>query len=417
MSRAETNVTDGELVMTTESLVETGNRTVSRNYSPAPIIMSHGDGAWLWDTEGRRYLDFLAGIAVSALGHNHPAMVAAIADQASRVMHISNAFWSEPQIRLQDRLTQLSGLDRVYMCNSGAEANEAAIKLVRRWQRVVRGTPRFEIITFTGSFHGRTYGAISATAQPKYHAGFEPMVPGFVYATFNDLSSVEALVGPHTAGILVEPVQGEGGVTPATQEFLQGLRAICDREGLALMMDEVQTGIGRTGTWFAYEQFGVRPDVLSLAKGLGGGFPVGAMLASAPLSEGFNRGSHASTFGGNPLGCRVALTVLEQIAAENLLSNARLQGEHFRQTLRNTLTSCPLVREVRGLGLMNGLELEASADVTARAVSLARNKGLLCNVAGTTVLRFVPPLAIDASQVEQGVAIVASVLQEILQSS
>lgn len=403
--------------MTTESLVETGNRTVSRNYSPAPVIMSHGDGAWLWDTEGRRYLDFLAGIAVSALGHNHPAMVAAIADQASRVMHISNAFWSEPQIRLQERLTQLSGLDRVYMCNSGAEANEAAIKLVRRWQRVVRGTPRFEIITFTGSFHGRTYGAISATAQPKYHAGFEPMVPGFVYATFNDLSSVEALVGPHTAGILVEPVQGEGGVTPATQDFLQGLRAICDREGLALMMDEVQTGIGRTGTWFAYEQFGVRPDVLSLAKGLGGGFPVGAMLASAPLSEGFTRGSHASTFGGNPLGCRVALTVLEQIAAENLLSNARLQGEHFRQTLRSTLTSCPLVREVRGLGLMNGLELEASADVTARAVSLARNKGLLCNVAGTTVLRFVPPLVIDASQVEQGVAIVASVLEEISQSS
>jgi len=403
--------------MTTESLVETGNRTVSRNYSPAPVIMSHGDGAWLWDTEGRRYLDFLAGIAVSALGHNHPAMVAAIADQASRVMHISNAFWSEPQIMLQDRLTQLSGLDRVYMCNSGAEANEAAIKLVRRWQRVVRGTPRFEIITFTGSFHGRTYGAISATAQPKYHAGFEPMVPGFVYATFNDLSSVEALVGPHTAGILVEPVQGEGGVTPATQDFLQGLRAICDREGIALMMDEVQTGIGRTGTWFAFEQFGVRPDVLSLAKGLGGGFPVGAMLSSARLSEGFTRGSHASTFGGNPLGCRVALTVLEQIEAENLLSNARLQGEHFRHTLRNTLTSCPLVLEVRGLGLMNGLELDASADVTARAVALARSKGLLCNVAGTTVLRFVPPLVIDSSQVEQGVAIVASVLEEISQSS
>lgn len=402
--------------MTTESLVVTGNRTVSRNYAPAPIIMSHGDGAWLWDTEGRRYLDFLAGIAVSALGHNHPAMVAAIADQASRVMHISNAFWSEPQIALQDRLTQLSGLDRVYMCNSGAEANEAAIKLVRRWQRVVRGTPRFEIITFTGSFHGRTYGAISATAQPKYHAGFEPMVPGFVYASFNDLSSVEALIGPHTAGILVEPVQGEGGVTPATLAFLQGLRAICDREGLALMLDEVQTGIGRCGRWFGYEHFGIRPDVLSLAKGLGGGFPVGAMLATAELSEGFTRGSHASTFGGNPLGCRVALTVLEQIAAEDLLGNAQLQGDYFRQSLRTALASSPLVIDVRGLGLMNGLELNASAEVTTRAVALARSKGLLCNVAGTTVLRFVPPLMIDGGQVDEAVSIVASVLSEILDS-
>lgn len=402
--------------MTTESLVESGNRTMSRNYAPAPIIMSHGEGPWLWDTEGRRYLDFLAGIAVSALGHNHPAMVAAIADQASRVMHISNAFWSEPQIALQDRLTALSGLDRVYMCNSGTEANEAAIKLVRRWQRVVRGTPRFEIITFSGSFHGRTYASISATAQPKYHAGFEPMVPGFVYATFNDLASVESLIGPHTAGILVEPVQGEGGVTPATPEFLKGLRAICDREGLALMLDEVQTGIGRTGTWFAFEQFGIRPDVLSLAKGLGGGFPVGAMLASAELSEGFTRGSHASTFGGNPLGCRVALTVLDQIASHHLLENARLQGELFRQSAREKLASSPLVREVRGRGLLNGIELSASPEATTRAIGMARSKGLLCNVAGTTVLRFVPPLLIDSGHVEQAVLIVGDVLAELAES-
>jgi acetylornithine/N-succinyldiaminopimelate aminotransferase len=402
--------------MTTESLVESGNRTMSRNYAPAPIIMSHGEGPWLWDTEGRRYLDFLAGIAVSALGHNHPAMVAAIADQASRVMHISNAFWSEPQIALQDRLTALSGLDRVYMCNSGTEANEAAIKLVRRWQRVVRGTPRFEIITFSGSFHGRTYASISATAQPKYHAGFEPMVPGFVYAAFNDLASVESLIGPHTAGILVEPVQGEGGVTPATPEFLKGLRQICDREGLALMLDEVQTGIGRTGTWFAFEQFGILPDVLSLAKGLGGGFPVGAMLASAELSEGFTRGSHASTFGGNPLGSRVALTVLEQIASQNLLENARLQGELFRQSAREKLASSPLVREVRGLGLLNGIELSASPEATTRAIGMARSKGLLCNVAGTTVLRFVPPLLIDSSHVEHAVHIVGDVLAELAES-
>ena len=271
----------------TQELLESGDQTNSPSYAPARLIMDRGEGVMLYDRDGGEYLDFVAGIAVNALGYAHPRMVETIRAQSERLLHVSNMFFTAEQIRLMELLTERSFADRVFLCNSGAEANEAAIKLARRYQREVTGHgERYEIITMRHSFHGRTYGALSATAQPKYHKGFEPMLPGFVYADFNDLASVEAAISERTAAILVEPVQGEGGVRPATQEFLEGLRKLCDERELLLLFDEVQAGMGRTGWMFAYQGYGVEPDVLSLAKGLGGGVPIGATLASACMRRG-----------------------------------------------------------------------------------------------------------------------------------
>ncbi len=398
---------------TTEDLVTVGRATMSLGYNPQPIVLSHGEGTRIWDRDGKEYLDFLAGIAVSALGHGHPRLVAAIQAQAASLLHVSNAYFNEPQILLQERLANLCFANRVFFCNSGAEANEAAIKLARRYQRHVKQTPRFEVITFDGSFHGRTYGAISATAQPKYHAGFEPMVPGFVYSKFGDLDGTSALVGPHTAAILVEPVQGEGGVRPATAEFLRGLRELCDGEGLVLIFDEVQTGVGRCGEWFAHQHYGVEPDIMALAKGIGGGVPLGAMVARADVATGFGRGSHATTFGGNPLATRAGLAVLDTIEADGLLANARAMGERLRAGLASLADAHPSVREVRGLGLLNGVVLHGSADDAARVVAGARGRGLLLNTAGGTVLRLVPPLTVSAAEVDRAIAVLDESLGDV----
>jgi predicted acetylornithine/succinylornithine family transaminase len=391
-------------------LIAAGNRTMSLSYSPQPVIMERGSGMWLWDGDGRRYLDFLGGIAVASLGHSHPKVVAAIQAQAEKVLHVSNVFFTEPQIRLQAELVRRTFADRVFLCNSGAEAIEAAIKLARRFQRVVRGTPRFEVITFEGSFHGRTYGALSATAQPKYHHGFEPMVPGFVYAKYNDLEDVRARLGPHTAAVMVEVVQGEGGVRPGTVSFLQGLRQLCDESGVLLVVDEIQTGVGRTGTFLAHEQFGIRPDIATLAKGLAGGVPVGAMLATEEVAAGFGKGSHATTFGGNPLAAAAALAVLEVLDGEHLMASAREVGDYFRQSAEALRSRCGRVKEVRGLGLMNGIELHGTPDEALAAMSSLRDAGLLCNIAGGTTLRFVPPLIASAGDVDTAFGMLAGVL-------
>jgi acetylornithine/N-succinyldiaminopimelate aminotransferase len=387
--------------LTIQDRIAAGQKSVARTYAPAPVVMSHGEGMMLYDTEGRAYLDFLGGIAVSCLGHAHPALVETLQRQVGRLLHISNAFWSEPQLALQSLLVERSGLDRVFFTNSGTESNEAAIKIARRYQRVIRGTPRFEIITFQNSFHGRSYAAVSATAQPKYHAGFEPMVPGFLYATFNDLASVEALISPHTAAILVEPVQGEGGVRPATPEFLQGLRALCDREGLLLMFDEVQSGVGRLGSWFGSTRYGVRPDVMTLAKGLGGGVPIGAMLSTEAVSEGFTRGSHASTFGGNALATAAGVCVLETLERDGLLEQTERVGAYFREQARQRVGGHSRVEDVRGLGWLNGIALRATMDEANAVVMACRERGLLCNTAGGTVIRFVPPLIATESDVNE----------------
>ena len=397
----------------TEELVQIGRNTMSTSYDPQPIVMERGEGVRVGDRDGRQYLDFLSGIAVCGLGHGHPALTAALKAQLERgLLHISNGFFSEPQVRLQERLTQISFADRVFFSNSGAEANESAIKLARRYQRVVKGTARFEIITFDGSFHGRTYAALTATAQPKYHAGFEPMVPGFVYAKYNDLGSVEALVGPHTAAIMLEVVQGEGGVRPADKSFIQGLRALCDREGILLIIDEVQTGIARTGRWFAYEHFDITPDIMTLAKGLGGGVPVGAMLATAEVFQGFEKGSHATTFGGNPLVTTAGITILDTIEREGLMERVGVLSSYLRARLEGLGEVSEAVLGVRGLGLLLGVALDESKVSAASLVSACRQRGLLTNVAGGNVLRLVPPFVISEQDIDEAVAIVEAALRE-----
>lgn len=395
----------------TEELVQVGRRTMSTSYNPQPILIERGEGVRVVDRDGVEYLDFLAGIAVCGLGHGHPGLrQRLIAQLETGVTHVSNGFFTEPQVLLQERLAEISFADRVFFSNSGAEANEAAIKLARRYQCVVKHSPRFEIITFYGSFHGRTYGALSATAQPKYHEGFEPMVPGFVYAQYNDLGSVESLVNAHTAAIMLELVQGEGGVRPADRDFVRGLRDLCDREGILLIVDEVQTGVGRTGEWFAYEHFGVTPDIMTLAKGLGGGVPIGAMLATDEVFQGFERGSHATTFGGNPLASTAGMAVLDIMRDDELVARAQSVGAALRARLEGLQASSPLVLGVRGLGLLLGIHLDESKVNAADVVAKCREFGLLTNVAGGNVLRLVPPLTIDDADIDAALAILEKAL-------
>lgn len=386
----------------TQALIEAGQATMSTSYNPKELVLTEGKGLRVRDRDGNEYLDFLAGIAVNALGHGHPALVKALKDAADRgLFNVSNAFFNETQILLQQKLVEVSFADRVYFANSGAEANEAAIKLARRYQSVVQESPRFEVITFDRSFHGRTYGALSATAQPKYHAGFEPMVPGFVYGTYNDLESTRALIGAHTAAIMVEPIQGEAGVRPATPEFLSGLRELCDEHGLLLIFDEVQTGIARTGAWFAYEKFGVVPDIMTLAKGMGGGLPIGAMLATNEVFEGFTYGSHATTFGGNPISTAVSLAVLETIQSEGLVENAQRRGDYFDEKAKAFAEGKPAVTEVRGMGLLKGIRIEIEPAELIRLQNLCMDEGLLIKATGGEVLRFVPPLVVTEAEIDE----------------
>lgn len=384
----------------TAELLHKANDLNSPNYAPAPIIFERGQGVRLFDSEGKEYLDFVAGIAVCALGHAHPTLTDALRDQVGRLLHVSNLYYTAEQIALMEALVEKSFADRVFFCNSGAEANEAAIKLARRYQKVVAGrADKSGIVTMTHSFHGRTLAAITATGQPKYHEGFEPLVPGFSYVPFNDLDALRQAVGRDTAAVMVEPVQGEGGVRPADASYLKAVREICDKHGALLIFDEVQTGVGRTGSLFAYQHYGVAPDIMSLAKGLGGGVPLGATLASEKAWAGWTRGSHASTFGGNPLATRAGHTVLEVIARDNLLENARARGERLQGGLRRLAERFDVITEVRGLGLMVGAECKG--DAASAIATAARDEGLLINTAGGNTLRFVPPLIITDADVDE----------------
>jgi len=392
-----------------EALMELGYRTGSTSYAPQ-LILDHGKGMEVWDIQGKRYLDFLAGIAVNALGHCHPRVVEAVQTQAGQAMQISNAYMSRAQIRMQQLLVELSFGDRVFACNSGAEANESAIKLARRYQRVVRGdTNRTEIISFNHSFHGRTLAAITATGQPKYHVGFEPLPPGFLYAEYNDLASVEALIGPRTTAVLVEPIQGEGGIRPAAPGFLEGLRELCDKHGALLIFDEVQTGVGRTGHLFAYQHYGVTPDLMTLAKGLGGGVPVGALVSTDEIFKGFVKGSHATTFGGNPLASAAAVAVLEVVSEPSFLAHVRAMGEYLVGKL-NSLSGPLAPREVRGVGLMIGAEVGPKA---LAIMGAGRDLGLLFNTAGADTLRFVPPLIVQPDDIDACALIVQQALDVV----
>ncbi|MDI9237543.1 acetylornithine/succinyldiaminopimelate transaminase [Lysobacter sp. LF1] len=377
-------------------------------YRPRRIVLDHGRGARVWDREGREYVDFGAGIAVNALGHANPTLVAALTEQAGKLWHTSNVFVSEPPLRLAEELVTASRFaQRVFFCNSGAEANEAAIKLARKWATSQERTPdRRAILTFRGSFHGRTLAAVTAGAQPKYHEGFEPLPPGFRYSDFNDLAAAEAAMADGAVcAVLVEPVQGEGGVTPATPDFLLGLRALCDRHGALLMLDEIQCGMGRTGHLFACHAYGVTPDVVTLAKALGSGFPIGAMLVGERAAEAMQFGAHGTTFGGNPLGAAVARAALRELSSEALLANVARQSTVIREALAALDAELHLFSEVRGYGLMLGAQLRPEhAGKAAAILDLCVEQGLLLLQAGPDVLRFVPALNIDDADVAEGLA-------------
>ncbi len=392
--------------MRQEDIIALTERCVAKTYRRYPVCFVKGRGARLWDVDGKEYLDFVAGLAVTNLGHSHPRVVEAIKRQAERIIHTSNLYHIEPQARLAELLCERSFADRVFFCNSGAEANEAAIKLVRRYFDL-KGENRYKIITMESSFHGRTFFSMTATAQKKIHTGFGPLPEGFVYVPFNDIDALEAAIDEETAAIMVEPIQGEGGVNLPDEGYLERVRQICNREGILLIFDEVQTGIGRTGTLFAYEHFGVEPDVMTLAKALAGGVPIGAMLATEQVMGAFSPGTHASTFGGNHLATEVAIEVLNTLLEEGVLENCRRVGEYLLAGLASLKRDYPFVEDVRGRGLMVAMELSIDA---SPIVEECLKRCLLINATAGRVLRFLPPLIIEEADVDRMLAILRGVL-------
>jgi predicted acetylornithine/succinylornithine family transaminase len=375
------------------------------NYRRFPVALVRGEGSWVWDDAGNRYLDFFPGWGCNLLGHCPPAVVAAVQEQVARLIHVPNTWHTEPQGRWAQLLSERSFGGQAFFCNSGAEANEAAIKLARLH------TPpeRHKVITFTGGFHGRTYGATSATAQPKYHEGIGPLLPGFIYAPFGDLDAVRQLVDGQTAAILVEPIQGEGGIRIPPPEFLPGLRAIADEHALVLIFDEVQAGCGRTGQWFSYQHFGAEPDVMTLAKSLCGGLAGAAMLARRHVAASLKPGLHAATFGGNPIAARAGIATIEAIEQGGLLDRAARLGRLFRELLEPLKDELPHVREVRQCGLMIGVELASDA---TPLVERCMERGLLINVTQGNVVRLLPAMTLSEDQAREGCAILAQALRD-----
>ncbi|MEH6421370.1 aspartate aminotransferase family protein [Pseudomonas sp. CGJS7] len=404
--------------MDTASLYALSERYYLPVYRPRRIVLDHGQGSRIWDVDGREYVDFGAGIAVNALGHAHPALIAALTAQAGKLWHTSNVFVSEPPLRLAEQLVEASGFaERVFLCNSGAEANEAAIKLARKWATAQGREPeRRAILSFRGSFHGRTLAAVTATAQPKYHEGFEPLPPGFRYSDFNDLAAAEAAMADGAVcAVLVEPVQGEGGVTPADPEFLRGLRALCDRHGALLILDEIQCGMGRSGQLFACHAYAVKPDVVTLAKALGSGFPIGAMLVAPSAAQAMQFGAHGTTFGGNPLGAAVAGAALRELRSPQLLANVERQAQAIRDGLAALDAELGLFAEVRGRGLMIGAQLrDEHAGKAGEILDRCVEEGLLLLQAGPDVLRLVPALNIGDADIADGLARLRAALLKFL---
>ena len=400
--------------VSTPDLIARAKSHYTPNYRQAPLVLVRGEGVWVWDRDGKRYLDLIAGIAVCSLGHAHPRLTRAIREQAESLIHVSNLFYNEPAIALMDRLTELSFADRVFLANSGAEANEAALKLARRYWSITREQPeRTDFLSFHKSFHGRTFATITATGQPKYHEGFHPLLPGFHYADFGDLASVESALdaaGGRIGAVIIEPVQCEGGLRVAPDGFLKGLEKLCRAREVLLIFDEVQTGIGRTGEWFCYEIDAVRPDIMSLAKGIAGGVPLGAMVCNDEVARAFQPGSHASTFGGNPLACRAALEVVRTIDEEKLLDHVFETGEYLHKKLLKLVKTHECCVEARGYGLLRGLELVDDAEVVTRLIAEARERGVLLNLIAGHVLRFAPPLIMERGHIDFAIDVIDEVL-------
>jgi acetylornithine/N-succinyldiaminopimelate aminotransferase len=393
---------------TSAQTIELFDRYVIPNYKRFPVCLVRGEGSYVWDAEGNRYLDLFPGWGCNILGYSPPSVVRAIQAQVAELIHVPNTWYTEAQGEFAELLCT-RGFGQAFFCNSGAEAVEAAIKLAR-----LHGEGRYKIITFDNSFHGRTLGALTATAQPKYHEGLGPLVAGFRYAPFNDLDAVKELIDDETCGILLEPVQGEGGIHIAEKDFLVGLRQLADQHHCCLIFDEVQTGMGRTGSWFAYQQTPVQPDIMTLAKGLAGGVACGAMIARPEIGKSLRPGTHASTFGGNPLAMAAGIAAVRMIEEEGLLDNCRRMSDRFRTRFEALQSELPLIRELRIRGLMIGLDLNVPA---AAVVQKAMQRGVLLNVTHDTVVRLLPPLNITEEQVDQGCEAVADVLREIADES
>ncbi len=382
--------------------IEEGNRYLIGNYARFPVSFVRGEGIYLYDETGKKYIDMLAGIAVNTLGYNHPKLTKAICEQAQKIIHVSNLFYIQPQTEVAKILVENSSGDKVFFCNSGAEANEAAIKLARRYF-YDKGENRYEIITFEGGFHGRTLATVKATAQPKYQEGFEPLPEGFRYAKLNDIGSVVSQITDKTAAVMIEIIQGEGGVKPAEKEFLEELYRITREKGILFIVDEVQTGIGRTGKFFAYQHFNLQPDIITSAKGLGGGVPIGAVIAKEEIAKSFVPGTHGSTFGGNYLATSAAKAVLEEVLKDGFLEEILKKGEYLKEKLKK------LGLNPRGKGLMVGCPLPEEKEVSDIA-SKALEKGLVIGTAGGNTLRFVPPLIIKKVEIDEAIDILASIL-------
>jgi len=393
-------------------LITQAHHVLLRPGIPAPIVLTRGEGCRVWDIEGRAYLDFSGGIAVVSVGHAHPTLARAIGEQAARLIHVSNLFYNDQAIALASEITQRTGYDRVFFCNSGTEANEALMKLCRRYHYERGEKQRTGFISAEGGFHGRTMGALSLTAQPKYHVGLAPLVGGVSYVPYNDLDAVRNRASRELAAIFIEVIQGEGGVNVASDDYLRGLRSICDEVGALLILDEIQTGCGRTGRFMASEWSGVRADACSLAKGIAGGFPLGAIAIREPLMQGFPPGSHGTTFGGNPLACAAGRAVLRIIDEEGLLENSAQMGERLGAKFADFAkrSDLPAAVSQRGRGLLQGLVLAAGVDVP-KMIAEVRQAGLLVTVAGGNVLRVAPPLNVTHSELEEALTIIEQCLQ------
>ena len=393
-------------LLSTQETIEMFDKYVVANYGRLPVVLVRGEGSYVWDADGKRYLDLFSGWAVTSLGHCHPKLVAAVREQVGTLIFMANHLYTQPQGRLAKLLSETSFGGKCFFCNSGAEAIEAALKLAR----LHTAKEKYKVLTFEDSFHGRTFGAISATAQSKYHQGFQPLLAGFEYLPLNDLDAVRGAADDETCGILVEPIQGEGGVNLCTREFLQGLRDLCDERGMVLIFDEVQTGVGRTGKMFAYQHTGVVPDMMTLANHLGGGVAIGALVAKPEVAASMKPGTHASTFGGNCVAAAAGCAVIQTILEDHLLDNANEVGGYAVAKLRELQQRQPKIRQVRGLGLMIGIELAESG---AGVFKACLGKGLLINCTHDTVLRFMPPLTVSREEIDEGLAILAAALEEV----
>jgi len=393
-----------------DEVISRADAVLMQTYGRQPLVLVRGKGSRVWDDTGREYLDFVAGLAVCNLGHAHPKVAEAAAAQLRQLVHVSNLYYTVPMTALAEDLVRLSFADRVFFANSGAEVNEGALKLCRRYSLERFGPERHRIISMTNSFHGRTYGALSATGQEKFWQGFAPLLPGFVFVPFNDLAALEKAIDDTVCAVLLEPVQGEGGVVLPDPDYLKGVRHLCDEAGLLLVLDEVQTGLGRTGRLFAHEHFGIRPDVMTLAKALANGLPMGALLATEEVARAFVPGAHASTFGGGPVIAAAAREVLRILSEPGFLAEVSAKGEYLQEQLANLKERHGVIKAVRGLGLMWALVLAREG---APLVAACRERGLLVNCTQNTVIRMLPPLTCTREELDEGVAILEAALKAV----